>query len=242
MCLFLLSCQAENARGPTATATLTPATIPEGDAFSTPVLLDARASSDPEEAALTYHWRIRETDQYRIDPLDVPPPDCSDHLYAPCVVLRFAGDHPVPIELFVESDSGSDSYTITLGLTVDIAPDPTEDAPVECGTDGALLWGICWYLGDFTQNCYTVCSAHGGYHPDTPEHVGTPSQGGSVEECGEILEALGYSGTASEGYREDGLGLGCHVWRDGSLWWLDSPDFEPGDTAENGQIVCGCRE
>lgn len=134
----------------------------------------------------------------------------------------------------------------TPDIGVDVAPDPVEDPVMDptpvCGTDGALLYGICWYLGDFTENCYTVCSSHGGYDSDTPEYVGTPSQGGSIEECSAILEALGYSGTVSEGYREDGLGLGCHVWRDGGLWWLDSPDFEPGDTAENGQIVCGCNE
>jgi hypothetical protein len=40
-------------------------------------------------------------------------------MYAPCVVVRFRGDHPVPIELHVESDSGSDRYDITLSLTVD---------------------------------------------------------------------------------------------------------------------------
>jgi hypothetical protein len=119
LCLFLLSCQAENTRGPTAVATLTPAFVPEGDMYSTPVLLDGRASSDPTDASLSYHWRIRETDQYLVDALDTPPPGCSDHLYAPCVILRFRGDHPVPIELHVDSENGSDSYTITLGLTVD---------------------------------------------------------------------------------------------------------------------------
>jgi len=117
--LLLVSCQAETTRGPTAVATLTPAFVPEGDLFSTPVLLDARESTDPEEATMTYQWRIRESDQHLIDALDTPPPGCSDHLRAPCVIVRFRGEHPVPIELIVTTDNGSDTSTVNLGLTVD---------------------------------------------------------------------------------------------------------------------------
>jgi hypothetical protein len=132
----------------------------------------------------------------------------------------------------------------TVDVTVDVAPEPVEepltDPTPECGTDGALLYGICWYLGSAGQDCFEVCGSHGGYDDDTPEYVGTPSQGGSVEECEAIFEALGYTDTVSPGYREDGRGLGCHRWSDGSLWWLDSPDFDPSDSMEPSQAVCGC--
>ncbi|MBW2263321.1 MAG: hypothetical protein JRG91_15245 [Deltaproteobacteria bacterium] len=134
----------------------------------------------------------------------------------------------------------------TPDITVDIAPDAEEDTATdptpECGTHGALMWGICWYLGSPGQDCYEVCGPHGGYHEDTPEYVGTPSQGGSIEECGAILDALGYSGTVSDGYRDDGRGLGCHRWNDGALWWLHTPDFDPGDSMDPSQAVCGCNE
>jgi len=117
--LLLLSCQAETSRGPIALASLTPAFIPEGDLFSTPVLLDARASTDPDDASMSYSWRLRETDQYLIDSLDTPPPGCSDHLRAPCCVVRFRGERPVPVELTVTTENGSDTSTVMLGLTVD---------------------------------------------------------------------------------------------------------------------------
>ena len=119
LCLLLLSCQVDTTRGPIAVASLTPATVPEGDLFSTPVLLDARASTDPDDASMTYSWRLREPEQHLIDDLDTPPPGCSDHLRAPCVVVRFRGERPVPVELTVTTENGSDTSTVMLGLTVD---------------------------------------------------------------------------------------------------------------------------
>jgi len=143
------------------------------------------------------------------------------------------------VSVEVEDDPAPD-------ITVDIAPDPAVD-PVtdptpDCDPEGALLWGICWHLGSPGQDCFEVCGSHGGYHDDTPEYVGTPGQGGSVEECEAIFDALGYSGTVSEGYRDDGRGLGCHRWSDGSLWWLDDPSFDPSDSMDPSQAVCGCNE
>jgi hypothetical protein len=119
---------------------------------------------------------------------------------------------------------------------IDAILEPTPD----CGPEGALLWDICWYLGDAGQSCRDVCASHGGYHEDTPEYVGTAGQGGSLEECNAIFDALGYMGTVNEGFRSDGLGLGCHRWIDGGLWWLENPDFDPGDGTGSAQLVCGC--
>jgi hypothetical protein len=122
----------------------------------------------------------------------------------------------------------------------DALEDPILEPTPACGPEGALLWDICWYLGDPGQSCQEVCESRGGYHEDTPQYVGTTGQGGSIEECNAIFDALGYLSTVNEGYRGDGLGLGCHRWNDGVLWWLESPDFDPGDGTGGAQLVCGC--
>jgi hypothetical protein len=142
--------------------------------------------------------------------------------------------------------------------TADAAPDVHVDTPAEieeeaeedvatepvpeCGTDGALLWGICWYLGSPGQSCMDVCGSHGGYADTTPQYVGVESQGGSLEECEQIFTALGYTGTVNAGYRDDGRGLGCHRWNDGVLWWLDSPAFDPTHSMDPASVACGCLE
>lgn len=135
-------------------------------------------------------------------------------------------------------------------VPADTAADIEEDAEVDvetepepgCSTDGALLWGICWYLGAPGQSCTEVCASHGGYSDSTPEHVGVESQGGSPEECGQIFTALGYTRTVNEGYRDDGRGLGCHRWNDGVLWWLNRPAFDPTHSMDPAQVACGCLE
>jgi hypothetical protein len=122
----------------------------------------------------------------------------------------------------------------------DALEDPDLEPVPECGLGGVLLWNICWYLGDAGQSCMDVCASHGGYHADTPQYVGTAGQGGSREECDAIFDALGYTGTVNQGHRTDGLGLGCHRWSDGVLWWLDSPNFDPNDSTGGARLVCGC--
>ena len=86
-----------------------------------------------------------------------------------------------------------------------------------------------------------MCNAHGGYDDATGQYVGTESQGGSLAECGQIFVALGYAGDVNAGYRDDELGLGCHRWSDGVLWWLEEyPAFDPDDSHGGAQIACGC--
>ena len=120
-------------------------------------------------------------------------------------------------------------------------PDPgARGFDVDCG-EGELLWGICWFLGAAGQSCNEVCAGEGGYSDETVDHVGTTGQGGSIEDCTTIFTALGYDGTVQAGYRDDDLGLGCHRWSDGVLWWLeDHPDFEPVDAHGGAQVACGC--
>jgi hypothetical protein len=85
-----------------------------------------------------------------------------------------------------------------------------------------------------------VCDDNGGYAAGAAEYVSIEAEGGSLTECAQIFEALGYSQSVIEGYRDDGLGLGCHRWEDGNLWWLYDNPFDPEDWAYGAQIVCGC--
>jgi hypothetical protein len=140
----------------------------------------------------------------------------------------------------IESDSDTDGETDGDTDTDAGADSDTDtDADTDCG-GGAPLWGICWYLGGAGQSCLDVCALHGGYVSEVPEYVGIASQGGSLAECGEIFAALGYADVVIEGARSDGLGLGCHRWEDGVLWWLNFPAFDPADSVSAAELACGC--
>jgi hypothetical protein len=112
-----------------------------------------------------------------------------------------------------------------------------------CG--GALLQGACWYLGDVGQSCDDVCATHGGFSAGALAVIGTPGQGGSLEGCTAVLQALGaFSGAVTEGYREDGLGLGCHLYVEAAgtevAWWLTAPELSPQAFSAQSRAACGC--
>lgn len=113
------------------------------------------------------------------------------------------------------------------------------------GCMGAELGEVCWYLGDAGQNCAEVCSDHAGVSPSAAELVGVRSQGGSLEECAQILDLLGSRAEVSQGMRSDGLGLGCHLYGQGSnvaAWWLDSPAYSADASLSPALRVCGCND
>jgi hypothetical protein len=123
--------------------------------------------------------------------------------------------------------------------TQDAAADAViEDTGPACG--GTLLFGLCWYLTPTEISCNQHCADRGGYNAETASHVGTSGQGGSVDDCEDILNALGHSGSVSSGSRTDGNGYGCHIWSDNNAWWLSSPDFDPSDSSSNVTIACAC--
>jgi hypothetical protein len=121
-------------------------------------------------------------------------------------------------------------------------PQLPEPRPV---CEGTLLQGSCWYLGDVSQACDDVCSTHGGFSAPSAAVIGTPAQGGSIEACTAILDALGaLQAAVSEGYRDDDLGLGCHLYVEATgaeaAWWLTSPDLSPQASSPQTRQVCGC--
>ncbi|WP_375765125.1 S8 family serine peptidase [Archangium gephyra] len=115
-------------------------------------------------------------------------------------------------------------------------------SPGGCTAGGVSLGGGCWYLGAYDQSCLDVCANRGGYSTVTASYVGAPSQGGSLTRCQQVLASLGYAATVSEGTRTDSLGLGCHRWNNGSLWWQSSPAFDPASKTTGGgaQLACAC--
>lgn len=125
----------------------------------------------------------------------------------------------------------------------DDTPEPEPEPEPPCV--GVPLAGSCWYLGDAGLACDDVCASHGGFAPDAAGIVGTPAQGGSVEGCTAVLEALDALATpVSEGFRDDGLGLGCHLFANAAAapaaWWLSAPDLSPAAAGISVRIACSC--
>lgn len=130
-----------------------------------------------------------------------------------------------------------------------IEPPPTLGPPAEpepeppC--DGVRSGGACWYLGGAGLACAEVCAGHGGFAPEGAGIVGTPAQGGSLEGCTAVLEALeALASPVTPGFRDDGLGLGCHVGANAAAgpaaWWLSAPDLSPAAAGITIRIACSC--
>jgi hypothetical protein len=152
------------------------------------------------------------------------------------------------------SDAGTfaDAALVDGGSLADGSPSGNDGSPSDpdgsSGTDdctGALHDGVCWHMGARGESCIEVCAGRGGYDAATEQVVGTFEQGGSAAGCQGVLAALQETGNFREGYRDDGIGAGCHRWfagqsPQGDLWWLTSPEFDPSTGAPQAAIACGC--
>lgn len=130
-------------------------------------------------------------------------------------------------------------------VTPDAGSEATPMEPVDPPCAGALVGGLCWYLSELNQSCETVCATHGGFEPASVASIGTPLQGGSIEACAAILAVLGQAPLlVTEGFREDGLGFGCHLFVDvngeTSAWWLTAPAFSPSVSDPSARVACAC--
>lgn len=137
-------------------------------------------------------------------------------------------------------DGGIDSGRSYQG-TDSGTPDPIDAGnPSSCG--GTRQLGLCWYLADADTSCSSECAYKGGFDNRALGYIGTPSQGGSLSECAQVLAALGRQGSVAEATQQ--IGLGCHVWNNGDLWWLQSPAFSASTATPKGtgaQIACACQ-
>ena len=154
------------------------------------------------------------------------------------------GEPPLapPTPAAPRADAGSPSEAIVPDAGEEPPPPPPPGEP-DCA--GTLQGGFCWYLGEPAQACNTVCAPHGGFEPASAASVGTPAQGGALEACAAVLEALGEPpGSVLEGVREDTLGFGCHIFvaADGttSAWWLTSPELSPSVSSPSARLACAC--
>jgi hypothetical protein len=138
------------------------------------------------------------------------------------------------------STSAPDAATTT---QVDAAMAPPSDAATQLPCGGSRALGLCWYFSDPETSCNDSCSSRGGFDSRAAQYVDTTSQGGSAGACRQILTALGEPGSVVTATRDDGLGLGCHVWTDGTRFWLDDPSplFTPSPVAPpQVSIACAC--
>jgi hypothetical protein len=148
-------------------------------------------------------------------------------------------------DAIVESSTaeGSTSDASTPDAAIPDASTPATDAAADTGASscaGTRLFQQCWYLASSNVSCNQYCANHGGYDTDTKNYVGTPGQGGSLNNCHDILAALGKPSEVTQGTRED-PGLGCHLWQNRDAWWLSSPSFDPNAAYADVSIVCACR-
>jgi hypothetical protein len=107
-----------------------------------------------------------------------------------------------------------------------------------------LIGGVCWYLSAAGASCDQTCETREGFDPAATAVVGTTTQGGSPVQCGELLTALGAIGAGDpigDGARDDGVGVGCHLFGiEQDPWWLNAPNFSADVSLPNTRIVCGC--
>lgn len=72
--------------------------------------------------------------------------------------------------------------------------------------------------------------------------IGTPSQGGSLAKCIQLMELFGMSTIVIEKTRSDGIGLGCYKLMTISFinYWLSQPNYADTAKMNNVRVMCGC--
>jgi hypothetical protein len=160
---------------------------------------------------------------------------------------------PTPVDAGPEEVPVDAGTTVTMpdagvmqtdaGATLADAGVVIADASMDTGVTSACLagrelGGFCWFLGAVNQSCETVCAAHGGFVPSLA-YVGSRAQGGSLSRCDAVLTLLTAEGATQAGYREDGRGVGCHIF-EGNRWWLTSPSFSATAYHSKAQQACSC--
>jgi len=165
---------------------------------------------------------------------------------APVVPPRSAGDAGARpnAPLFPPQTSGAtDAHTRADAATAETNSDDPVVVPVGSGCGGAPALGMCWYLAEAGTTCRTHCARHGGFDARSARSIGTPAQGGDVSSCAAVFAALKVKGPIYPAFRADSVGLGCHRWSNGELFWVESPDdalFSQDSFAENAELTCAC--
>lgn len=136
------------------------------------------------------------------------------------------------------AQEASTEYNVDATICTD--PSSPEDQRHFC--EGTKVFDLCWYLTSRGDSCYNHCDSHGGYNSKTASYVGIAAQGGQLDNCSEILKAIGRPMPVNAGFRTDLYGFGCHIWDGSGAWWLSSPIFSPTVWSINVEIVCACNK
>jgi hypothetical protein len=122
----------------------------------------------------------------------------------------------------------------------DTDADASDGSLSACG--GSWIIDACWYLADYHTSCDTTCQGRGDVDHAGLSRVGTSSEGGTQENCRQVLTSFGKA-APTYSFRHDGLGFGCHAWMDGSSYWSDDPTPH-FDSSFSGysvtSMVCAC--
>ncbi|MDD9942258.1 MAG: hypothetical protein OXU20_14525 [Myxococcales bacterium] len=170
-----------------------------------------------------------------------------------CLLMTFGcGCDVVTLRFFPASEAAADAGNGRGAHDAPVAPPeavvqtPDAGGPDAGSCGGTIVYDVCWYLGDRGRNCRETCAERGGFDDAAVPHVGTPRQGGSVDECIRLLSALGIRGEVVVATRVDAYGVGCHLWEGLRYWLTDpSPRFDPDVSLPRDlpvQLVCGCRD
>ena len=143
---------------------------------------------------------------------------------------------PMPDSGAPQDDAGA--LPIDAGFVGVDAGTDADVAPTRVCAAGRQLGGYCWFLGAVNRSCNTVCAAHGGFEPSLP-FIGSRAQGGSLSRCDAVLTVLTTEGNTTSGLRQDGRGVGCHLF-EGVRWWLDSPNFSSSAYHYKARLACSC--
>lgn len=129
-------------------------------------------------------------------------------------------------------DAGTDA--------ADAAPIEPDAAPICTGT---LVGELCWHLGELGASCLDTCATRGGYDARGTPIIGSDAQGGSLEQCTAILEALlGEEGDTNDD-NGNAAGVGCHLrGDDADRVWLEEADFAPDESESEASIACSCNQ
>ena len=130
--------------------------------------------------------------------------------------------------------------------TPDASPDALDaTTPIEAGPvcSGALLDGLCWYLGVSGDSCNDTCLAHGSFDDRAIPIIGSDNQGGNEDQCAAVLTVLLGEEPNSVNTDNDNEGVGCHLsGNDEDPTWFDEPDFSADASLSDARIACACIE
>ena len=162
-----------------------------------------------------------------------------------------------------DSAGGSDSSSGPLGDTdsngnhdtdsMDTGSDNDSDSSLYECQGGVRFSDICFYMSEeYNVNCLELCEGKGGYNERTPLYIGKIEEGGSRDNCEEIVRSIVELSGFSRDYVEQyiavqqvplsgfGVGLGCYFHR--SFGYCYGGDVAFDETHKTNLVlrVCGC--